>query len=126
MCIQNGTIRILMPPPYPPFSAWLDQRYLEWQNRQGGSRSLLEFGKHLGVKQSTLSQWINGRRVPQDKEIIDALAFKLGDEIYDVLDLPRPDPDYAYVHYVWKELSDDQKSALKEQIKKFLAENAGK
>lgn len=121
----NGKIDGCMPRIITPFTKFLEERFLEWERVEGTRKALFEFANHLGVNRPTLSQWMNGKRAPQDREVIDRLAFKLGNEIYDALHVPRPDSEYTYINYHWKELSDEEKRLVTEQIKRFLADHAG-
>ena len=68
---------------------WLDRQFLQWQISQGGSKTAIEFAQYLEVSRDALYKWKSGKRVP-DFESIQKLAKKLGSEIYDVLNLPRP------------------------------------
>lgn len=116
---------VCMPRTITPFAKLLEEKFLDWERREGTRKALFEYANFLGVNRPTLSQWMNGKRTPQDKDLIELLARKLGNDVYDALGLPRPDPEFAYVHYRWKELSSEQKSAVKEQIIKFLSDHAG-
>lgn len=71
---------------------WFNQKFNEWEKRQGGRQSYYAFARYLEVGQSVLSQWMIGSAVP-DGEDLAAVAAKLGPEIYDVAGLPRPNAD---------------------------------
>lgn len=73
------------------FPEYIEKKYLEWQTQQGKRKSIEEFAVFLGVSQPTLSLWMNGRRKPSER-IADHLANILGNEIYDVLEIERPNP----------------------------------
>lgn len=73
------------------FSQYLEMKFLEWQSKEGGRKTVKEFAGFIGVSQSTISSWWNGIRVPEG-ENIQKIAIKLGIEVYDVLGIQRPDP----------------------------------
>lgn len=81
------------------FSKFLEFKYLEWQQNVG-RKTVKEFAAYIGVSTSTISTWWNEDRVPEG-ENIQKLASKLGIEVYDSLDLPRPDPDLLYIQQNW-------------------------
>lgn len=72
------------------FSQFLEMKFLEWQQSQGGRKTVNEFAAYIGVSKSTISTWWNENRSPEG-ENVQKLAKKLGIEVYDVLGLPRPD-----------------------------------
>ena len=104
------------------FRQFLEVKYLEWQQKQGGRKTVHQFAAWLGVGQSTLSNWWNGERKPQG-DYVDKLAMKLGLEVYDVLGLDRPDPDLHYLQQVWDELSDRERRAIREQVEQYAKHN---
>ena len=74
------------------FSRFLELKFLEWQQREGGRKTVKEFAAYIGVSQSTISTWWNEDRKPEG-ENLRKLAEKLGIEVYDILGMPRPDSD---------------------------------
>lgn len=72
-------------------SEWLENRYLDWQVKGKGRKTVTEFSEYLGFPQPTVNNWLNGARAPSGDSIF-KLAVKLGLEVYDALDLPRPNP----------------------------------
>ena len=104
------------------FKQFLEVKYLEWQQKQGGRKTVHQFASYLGVGQSTLSNWWNGERKPEG-ESVDKLAKKLGLEVYDVLGLERPDPDLHYLQQVWYDLSDKERRTIREQVERYAREN---
>jgi transcriptional regulator with XRE-family HTH domain len=79
-------------------SGWLTQRYLDWQKEIGERRSTTEFAAYLEVPASSLSDWLNGKNRPKSERNIRNIAKKLGPEIYDLLDLPRPEEEIPLSH----------------------------
>jgi len=72
------------------YQKYLMDQFIKWEKSTKQRKSYSSFARYLGVKQSALSQWLNGYH-PPSKEYIDILANRLGYEIYDVLDMRRPD-----------------------------------
>lgn len=97
---------------------WLELKYLEWQTKEGGVRTMAEFADYLGIVRMTLSRWMNGRNIP-DKKYVDQLADKLGPEIYDLMGLPRPDPSLVYIIKRWPALTIEQRKILREQAEQY-------
>ncbi len=72
------------------YSEWLMGKFTEWEKAQRSRQSYSAFARYLGVKQSSLSQWIAGN-YPPGGENLQKIATKLGYEIYDVLGISRPE-----------------------------------
>jgi transcriptional regulator with XRE-family HTH domain len=79
------------------FKQYLEKKYLEWQNREGGRKTITEFADFLGISQPTISNYMTGARKP-DTEKAMKIANKLGIEVYDVLGIPRPDLEYYFTN----------------------------
>ncbi len=60
---------------------------------------------------------------PTEEKYIWVLAEKLGDEIYDILSAPRPDPFLTFAIAASSKLKEKQKRTIKEQIAHYLNEN---
>ena len=100
------------------FSSWLENQYIDWQKSAGSRKTINEFADFLGVSQPLVSMWMNGKRRP-GAENIDALAEVLGDEIYDLLNIPRPDPDLLSIKKLWAKLPETARHALAEQAARY-------
>lgn len=70
---------------------WLNQRFLEWQMETRKKQTIRSFAEYLSVKETTLSGWMRGVSQPTG-ENLQRLADKLGYEIFDILEVVRPDP----------------------------------
>ena len=57
------------------FSRFLELKFLEWQQREGGRKTVKEFAAYIGVSQSTISTWWNEDRKPEGENL-----RKLGEE----------------------------------------------
>jgi len=71
------------------FKEFLNKKHLEYQISQERTISAKEFAQWLGVSPTSYSNWINSGYKP-DLYRVQALAKKLGMEIYDVLGIPKP------------------------------------
>jgi len=84
---------------------WLEKKYREWRDgRPRNSDSMERFAKHLGVSRNTLNNWMNRGQTP-GRESAAPIAAALGPEIYDLLNLPRPDPLLDLIVRKWGTLS---------------------
>jgi len=101
------------------FSRFLELKFLEWQQREGGRKTVKEFAAYIGVSQSTISTWWNEDRKPEG-ENLRKLAEKLGIEVYDILGMPRPDSDLLYLQSIWQDLTPDQRHTLRLQAEKHI------
>jgi transcriptional regulator with XRE-family HTH domain len=100
------------------FSQFMELKFIEYQRHSGGRKTVADFASFLGIAQTTLSSYMNDKRMPGD-EYIEILASKLGMEVYDALGLPRPDPDLLFIQTAWGELDEDTRKRLRD-----LAEDA--
>lgn len=119
--LQNSqrVIKLIQMHSFPEF---LTKKYLDWQATIGERKTLDEFAIYLGISRPLLSMWLNGTRRPGIKNI-ELLAELFGVDVYDALDLPRPDPFVAYVQGTSERLKDNQKKKIAEQIAKYITAN---
>ena len=73
------------------FSGWITQKYIEWQAEHGARKTINDFAEYIGVSQQTISVWMNGKGTPSGKNL-GKISSRLGYEVYDVMDIPRPMP----------------------------------
>ena len=97
------------------FNQWLEQQYLDWEHLSGHRKTPQQFADYLGISSSLLSHYLSGSREPA-QDNLDKIAEKLGDEAYDVLDRPRPDPVLRKVIRKWGELSDELKGKIESLV----------
>lgn len=95
------------------------QKQWELQIKYGRKLSLDDFAEMLGCSPSTLSHWMNGRRKP-GHEYIKKLEELFGMEVYDALELDRPDPLLRYIETNWENLKPEQQKAIHEEVEKYL------
>ena len=93
------------------FSAWLEKQYINWLTQAGERRTQREFAAWLGISNALLSHYLRGSRNPTS-DFLEKIALRLGDEVYDVVELPRPDPQLRKVKNAWPSLSKDQKTRI--------------
>lgn len=103
------------------FPNFLEKQYLTWQQNAGKRKSLEEFAAYLGISQPLLSLWLNGHRRP-GHENIELLTNLFGPEIYDALNLPRPDPDLQTLSRLWPSLPEQARHAIREQAEKYITQ----
>lgn len=101
---------------------YLTKRYLAWQADEGERKTLEDYAKYLGVNRSLLSYWMNGSRVPSD-ENVKKLAFKLGNDIYDILKIDRPNPYLQTLNRLWEHLPENIQKRLAEEAEIYETEN---
>ena len=90
---------------------FLNKKLLQWQSSLGMRKTLKEYSEYLGVSAQILSMWMNGKRVP-GPENIKQLAEKLGIEVYDALDIDRPDPLFTEIETWWDKLDNESKEKI--------------
>jgi len=73
------------------FKKWFESKFLEWRNSQEDRRANLNrFAEWLRIKQSSVSQYLNGYAVPEGENLF-RIATKLGFEVYEFLGYDQPD-----------------------------------
>lgn len=94
-------------------------RFLEWEKGTGQRQSYSAFARYLGVKQSTLSQWLTGN-YPPNIEHVRILAEKLGSDIYSVMGLGVNDPRLQELQKAYDAIPESNRSELFGLIEGFL------
>ena len=102
------------------FSNWLEGQYIEWMAKMGRVGKQGEFANYLGISQPLLNKYLNGRRTP-GKVNIDKMAVKLGDEIYDCLELEKPDPILRAIINSWDDFDEPCRQEFKERLEQHLS-----
>ncbi len=101
---------------------WFKIKFLEWQLARKERSTFDDFSEYLGIGRSTLSKWMNGTSRPA-KSLIYQVADKLGPEIYDLMNLPRPDSDLTYIIKHWGVLTQEQRCAIREEAENYHAQS---
>lgn len=99
--------------------AWLEQKYLSWQEARGRRATLGQFAIYLGISPPLLSHYLNGLRKPSGDNV-HKLATRLGPEVYDILGLQIPDPRLRFISRNWARLSTEQQQQLILTMEKLL------
>jgi transcriptional regulator with XRE-family HTH domain len=107
------------------FKAFFEQKYIEWQSALKRRGSIREFSEYLQIDERLVSNWMNGHRKP-GSEYIERLAIVLGIEVYDALNLPRPDERLLQIKKVWEDLSEEEQAAFAAEIERTAASNKQK
>jgi len=112
----------------------LEQALAEWRKQETlkrGSTSLAQFAKYLGYSRPIVWLWISedNDRYPS-KATIEKIAPKLADllglEVYDQLNLPRPDPLLEFIISKVDQLTDEQRQSMTDLLEKYIVENEKK
>ena len=101
---------------------YLTKKFLEWQAQLGQRKTLEDFADYLGISRPLLSFWINGKRIPND-ENIEKISLRFGNEIYDVLELPRPNPYLQKLNRIWEFLPEEIQRKFSEEAEKYETQN---
>lgn len=83
------------------FSDWITLKFVEWQAKEGKRKTIEEFAAYLGVSRPLLNMWMNGNKKPGQTNI-KILAEIFDNDIYDILELPRPNPYQQRINKVWE------------------------
>ena len=105
---------------YRAFAAFLLRQMQLWEGTQGRRATLEAFATHLGVSQPLLSIWLKGETKPS-REKIELLAAKLGTEVYEVLGLPKPDPDLTRLNQIWPHIPEAMRRSIVKQAEQYLS-----
>ena len=108
--------------PRHPFSTFLERRYLEWQIEIGERKSQAEFARLIGVSRASITNWMNGENVP-DLESAKKIAAILGPEVFDFLEMPRPNPLLQKLNQIWERIPADKQQKLAQDAERYEAES---
>jgi len=104
------------------FPEWINRQFVLWQADQGKRKTIEEFAAYLGISRPLLNMWMNGNRKP-GAENIKLLEEVFGLEVYDALDLPRPNPHLQKLISVWENLSEEAQMKIAEQAEIYETQN---
>lgn len=105
----------------PAFSEYLLNKLQEYEKQRGQRTSLDKFAEYLGVSRPLVSYWLKGT-IPS-LENVQLLAKKFGPEVYDVLDLPRPNPYLQKISEIFEGLSPEHQRKLAEDAEQYKTTN---
>jgi transcriptional regulator with XRE-family HTH domain len=86
------------------FPDWITKKFLDWQSQQGKRKTIDDFAAYIGVSRPLLNQWMNGNIPRPGRENISRLSEIFGVEIYDALELPRPNPLLQRLSIIWENI----------------------
>jgi len=93
------------------FPAWFNRAYKRWSRSQAGEEDFIAFCDLLGYPPSKVLGWMHGEFLPEGSEIL-SIAGTLGKEVYQTLDLPKPDPELIKIFGSFAHLSGQDRSNL--------------
>lgn len=104
------------------FPDWITRKFVEWQAKEGKRKTIEDFAAYLGTSRPLVNMWMNGNKKP-GKENINILAELFGNEIYDVLEIPRPNPYLQKINRIFEILPEEFQIKLSEDAEKYETQN---
>jgi len=86
------------------FPDWFKRAYKQWSRSQPGEEDFLAFCDLLGYLSSKVLAWLHGESVPEGPEVL-SIAGILGIQVYEVLDLQKPDPELLQIFHSFSHLA---------------------
>lgn len=107
------------------FKDWFEGKYIDWRNSRSrkDKSGIRTFALWIGLKQQTVDNYINGKRVPKGREL-DMIAEKLGLEAYDAAGEERPDLRLKKLAEIWPKLSEEKREWLVKEAEQDAEQNA--
>lgn len=93
------------------FPAWFKRAYKRWSRSQAGEEDFIAFCDLLGYPPSKVLGWLHGEFLPEGPEVL-SIAGILGIKVYQVLDLPKPDPELIKIYGSFAHLTGQDRSNL--------------
>jgi len=93
------------------FPAWFNKAYKRWSRSQLGEEDFLAFCDLLGYSPAKVLEWFHGESVPEGPEVL-SIAGILGVNVYEVLDLQKPDPELLKIFHSFSHLTVEYRSNL--------------
>jgi hypothetical protein len=93
------------------FPAWFNRTYKRWSRSQAGEEDFVAFCDLLGYPPSKVLGWLHGEFLPEGPEVL-SIAGTCGIKVYQVLDLPMPDPELLKIYGSFSHLSGQDRSNL--------------
>jgi len=114
----------------PQFKDFFFQQFSDWEKSQPGKRStftafadyLSHNSLNLVIRQQYVSGWIKGDFEPSEK-YAPALAEKLGNEVYEILEFKPPNPLLLAINSRWEHIPPDKQQKLAELAEQFEVKN---
>jgi len=93
------------------FPAWFNRAYKRWSRSQAGEEDFIAFCDLLGYPPSKVLGWLHGEFLPKEPEVLN-IAGILGIKVYQVLNLPTPDPELLKIYGSFSHLTGQDHSNL--------------
>lgn len=97
------------------FPDWITRKFVEWQAKEGRRKTIEDFASYLGTSRPLVNMWMNGNKKP-GRENINILAELFGNEIYDVLNLPRPNPYLQKLNRLWEFIPEEIQKRFSDEV----------
>jgi len=105
---------------YRAFAGFILRQMHQWESAHGKRATLHGFANHLNVSQPLLSIWFKGDTKPSSEKI-DFLAGRLGNDVHEVLGLPKPDPDLQGPDQILPRIPGTLRRSIVKQAEQFLS-----
>ena len=106
----------------PTFREYLLSKLQEYEKEQGQRITLDKFADYLGVKRPILSLWLSGKNKPS-LDSVKRLSEKLGNEIYDVLQLPNRNQYLQRIYDAFENIPPEKQQKLAEEAEEYVVKN---
>jgi transcriptional regulator with XRE-family HTH domain len=103
-------------------SMWLEVNFLDWQAENKKRATLQEFAEYIGYSRPLISMWMTGQRLPTE-DGVKRLAELFGPDVYDILEMPRPNPHLQNINRLWEFLPEDVQIKIEKEVEKYETQN---
>jgi hypothetical protein len=93
------------------FPAWFNRAYKRWSRSQAGEEDFIAFCDLLGYPPSKVLGWLHGEFLPEEPEVLN-IAGIFGTDIYEVLDLPKPEPQLLKIYKSFAHLTGEDRGKI--------------
>ncbi len=93
------------------FPAWFNRAYKRWSRSQAGEEDFIVFCDLLGYPPSKVLGWLHGEFLPEEPEVL-SIAGIFGTDIYEVLDLPKPEPQLLKIYKSFAHLTGENRGKI--------------
>ena len=93
------------------FPAWFNRAYKRWSRSQAGEEDFIAFCDLLGYPPSKVLGWLHGEFLPEEPEVLN-IAGIFGTDIYEVLDLPKPEPQLLEIYKSFAHLTGENRGKI--------------
>jgi len=93
------------------FPAWFNRAYKRWSRSQAGEEDFVAFCDLLGYPPSKVLGWLHGEFLPEELEVL-SIAGIFGTDVYEVLDLPKPEPQLLEIYKSFAHLTGENRGKI--------------